>query len=432
MAFGGMGTRPQMGSMGAVGGGSSVSRPAAPALTWTSADSDTTPDFDVDLPSGYSDAARNAQAGDHLILEYQLQAGGAWTQYLDHPLSSGDISDDDITVSDVDAVPSGDYYFRARLQRGGLIGDNSSNEEVTIAGPVISEDPVISGNVQVGQTLSTTNGVWSFTPSGYTYQWKRDGSSIGGATANTHVLVELDAGADITCEVTAYDGGVPAAPATSNSLTIDVYVLYLSQILDTTDATTYSGGSWNTVSLGTAAANRKIVIGFATRNTTGTSSISSGSVGAASGSEIVAEEQNTVGGIWMWEYANSTDATANISTTFAGAGQIRLGARLYAVYGAGAATGHHNYNAATTSIANNSVVVPTNGASISSYYAINIGNPGTVTWTNATADGSESVIEGTVGTIDSARTITSGTVNISAAAGISSNMFVATAAYGPS
>jgi hypothetical protein len=39
-----------------------------------------------------------------------------------------------------------------------------------------------------------------------TYQWTRDTVNIGSATNSTHVLVELDEGADIVCVVTATNG----------------------------------------------------------------------------------------------------------------------------------------------------------------------------------------------------------------------------------
>ena len=106
--------------------------PAAPVLTWNSASSDTTPDFLVDLPNGWGDY-RDAVAGDHLKVEYQLQSGGAWTSYIDHTLTSGDITDDLIAVTGVGALSSGDYYFRGRIERGVLISANSANVAVTIA-----------------------------------------------------------------------------------------------------------------------------------------------------------------------------------------------------------------------------------------------------------------------------------------------------------
>lgn len=84
-------------------------------------------------------------------------------------------------------------------------------------GPVNTVAPVISGTPTVGQTLSTTNGTWTGSPSGYTYQWNRDGVAISGATASTYVLVGGDATKTVTCTVTATNAGGSTA-ATSNSL----------------------------------------------------------------------------------------------------------------------------------------------------------------------------------------------------------------------
>jgi hypothetical protein len=112
--------------------GGSVVVPAAPALTWNSLETDDEPDFLVDLPNGNVDPIQDAAADDHLIIEYQLQAGGAWTEYVDYVLLSGDITDDTITVTGVGSVANGDYFFRARLERGALIGTDSANEAVTI------------------------------------------------------------------------------------------------------------------------------------------------------------------------------------------------------------------------------------------------------------------------------------------------------------
>jgi hypothetical protein len=135
MALGAMGEvkRGGFGSAGHLGSaGETVVVPAAPALTWNSLEADNEPDFLVDLPSGNVDPTRDAAAGDHLIIEYQLQAGGAWTGYIDHTLIAGDITDDTIAVTGVGAVANGSYFFRGRIERGALIGTNSANESVTI------------------------------------------------------------------------------------------------------------------------------------------------------------------------------------------------------------------------------------------------------------------------------------------------------------
>lgn len=69
--------------------------------------------------------------------------------------------------------------------------------------PVNSVLPVISGTPQVSSTLSTTNGIWAGSPTGYTYQWKRGGADIGSATASSYLLVTADLAATITVTVTA-------------------------------------------------------------------------------------------------------------------------------------------------------------------------------------------------------------------------------------
>jgi len=78
--------------------------------------------------------------------------------------------------------------------------------------------PVVSGTVKIGQTLTTTNGTWAGGPGSYTYQWKRDGVDIVGATSSTYVVTGLDVGPLITCDVVAYVGLVASTPASSNSI----------------------------------------------------------------------------------------------------------------------------------------------------------------------------------------------------------------------
>jgi hypothetical protein len=74
--------------------------------------------------------------------------------------------------------------------------------------------PVISGTLEVGQTLTTTNGTWLYTPTSYTYQWKDDGATIVGATNSTYQLTASEVGATITVVVTAHNAS-GATDATS-------------------------------------------------------------------------------------------------------------------------------------------------------------------------------------------------------------------------
>jgi hypothetical protein len=85
------------------------------------------------------------------------------------------------------------------------------------AAPVNTVLPVISGTPTVGQTISTTNGTWTGSPSPtFTYQWKRAGGAISGATLSTYTLVPADTAALITVTVTATNSQ-GSASATSPS-----------------------------------------------------------------------------------------------------------------------------------------------------------------------------------------------------------------------
>jgi hypothetical protein len=74
--------------------------------------------------------------------------------------------------------------------------------------PIATAIPAISGTVQSGQTLTTTDGTWPNTSSGYIYSWHRSSdngvtwTNIGGATASTYDLVAGDVGYRIRSQVT--------------------------------------------------------------------------------------------------------------------------------------------------------------------------------------------------------------------------------------
>ncbi len=78
--------------------------------------------------------------------------------------------------------------------------------------------PSISGSAVRGQTLTSSNGTWTFSLDylTYTYQWERcdaGGSScvdIGGATSNTYVLQAADVGSTVRVKVTATEHSFPS------------------------------------------------------------------------------------------------------------------------------------------------------------------------------------------------------------------------------
>lgn len=86
--------------------------------------------------------------------------------------------------------------------------------------PVNTAAPTITGSYLVNGTLYlTNNGTWTGATT-YSYEWRRNGSPISGATSSTYVVTASDIGAVLTCAVVAR--GVKTKPGTaiSNPTTI--------------------------------------------------------------------------------------------------------------------------------------------------------------------------------------------------------------------
>jgi hypothetical protein len=125
-------------------------------------------------------------------------------------------------------IPSGTVAQRPSPATVGMLRNNtdyaclevyvaSSWANVTTPKPFINVAPVISGTASVGQNLTSTTGTWYNTPDSYTYQWLANSSAISSATSNVFTLTTTQAGANITCNVTAINASGNGT-ATSNSL----------------------------------------------------------------------------------------------------------------------------------------------------------------------------------------------------------------------
>lgn len=114
--------------------------------------------------------------------------------------------------------------------------------------PANTVAPAVTGTAKVGQTLSTTDGTWTGTPSPtFTYAWKAGGVAIGGATASTFLLTNTQHGALITCTVTATNTA-GSASATSNAT---VAVVYANPVNDVAPAITGEAKVGQTLSCST-------------------------------------------------------------------------------------------------------------------------------------------------------------------------------------
>ncbi|MEG3177066.1 BNR-4 repeat-containing protein [Sphingomonas sp. RB3P16] len=123
-----------------------------------------------------------------------------------------------LTAADIGAVMT---CVVTATNAGGSTAATSSGTVAVIAAavpvPVNSVAPVVTGNALVGSVLTTGNGTWSGSPTGYAYAWRRDGVDISGASNATYTLVTADAGHSITCRVYATNTGGTAG-ATSNAV----------------------------------------------------------------------------------------------------------------------------------------------------------------------------------------------------------------------
>jgi len=100
----------------------------------------------------------------------------------------------------------------------------STSEAVTAtfsSVPVNTGLEIISGTPYSGQTLSTTNGTWTGSPTSYTYQWEDCNSSgtsctnITGATGTEYTLTGADVGHTIRVVIVAHNASGPSTPAES-------------------------------------------------------------------------------------------------------------------------------------------------------------------------------------------------------------------------
>jgi len=110
--------------------------------------------------------------------------------------------------------------------------------------------PTISGTLKVGSTLTATAGAWS-PAAALAYAWKRNGTTISGATASTYKLVTEDVGATITVTVTGRKTGYSTTSKTSSAKSVPTVAFTtaptptISGTLKVGSTLTASAGAWS-------------------------------------------------------------------------------------------------------------------------------------------------------------------------------------------
>jgi hypothetical protein len=126
-----------------------------------------------------------------------------------------------------------DHTIRLRVKASNSAGSAEASSEPTSTvtapppAPTSSSPPVISGSAEAGQTLTSSTGTWTGSPTEFSYQWQQCGASgkgcanISGAKGSTYVLASGDVGHTVRVVVTATNAGgsTPAESAVTATVT---------------------------------------------------------------------------------------------------------------------------------------------------------------------------------------------------------------------
>jgi len=135
-----------------------------------------------------------------------------------YTLQSGDVGS---TLRVIVEATNSAGYTPATSATTAVVAAGTSEPPPTPAAPVNSTPPSLSGTATQGQTLTTSNGSWSGSPSGYGYQWKQCNSSgngctnISGATTSSYTLTSGNVGNTVLADVTATNAGGSASASSS-------------------------------------------------------------------------------------------------------------------------------------------------------------------------------------------------------------------------
>jgi hypothetical protein len=385
-------------------------------IAWVTGISDPTPGFDVNWLSS------NPQVG--WTLRYYADDGGGFALWHSRVLTADDITGP-INMTGATPLDDDDYVMYAVLYNGTSELAPSNQESVTIdvAGDVTA--PTISLLSPLDAELQASisaNSVMTFNES------VEFGANISIRLTRTGVglveeLTEADIGTKLVIEgneltinwssnmlnSTSYDiqwdvglvedaaGNQLAASSGAtdwNFTTIaatDCDATYIGQTIDTVDRSTYT---FNSVNVGTAAANRRIVVGIVSRVTLGTDTLNSVT---CNGNAMALVAESTRSGnpatvVSLYEIVEPSGTTANFVVTFS-ATTSHCSLDVFTV-----ANSNGVKTDTLTSTAVNptgTITVPTNGCAVGICGFGASAGTGSVAWTNLSEDSDIQVESGT-------------------------------------
>lgn len=136
---------------------------------------------------------------------------------------SGDVIAVSYTPPTANGVLSSTGEFAGGVSAYSVTVSNPSAPANTAAPSLSTTTPA------VGVAVTVTNGTWTNSPTGYTYQWywADTGAAISGATTNSYTPVSGDTGHTLKCTVTAANASGSASANSNTSAAVGTAVNYL-------------------------------------------------------------------------------------------------------------------------------------------------------------------------------------------------------------